>query len=221
MNTRIEEKFYSHKGNLNIINSVNSNSLTILDVGCGAGDNARILKGLGKTVDGITLSQTEAETARKYCRKVLIYDLENGLPQGLEEKYDAVICSHILEHLRYPEKVLAEIRLILKDEALLIVALPNIMGYRSRIKMILGKFEYEESGVMDYTHLRWYTFKSGKRLLEDNGYLVVKAWVDGGVPFGRITKFLNTDIQKGIKKILFSISPGFFSGELLYIARIK
>ena len=217
----VKNKYYSNSGNVNVINAVPGLAESVLDVGCGAGDNARILKELGKTVDGITLTESEAAEAGKYCRKVFVHDIENGLPPGLEEKYDTVICSHVLEHLRFPQKVLADIRQRLKNSSQLIVALPNIMVYKYRLKLLLGKFEYEEGGVMDDTHFRWYTFKSGKKLLEDNGFSVIKAWVDGGVPFGRISKFLNPVTQKGIKKILFSISPGFFGGELLYQAKVK
>ena len=217
----VSNKFYSNSGNMNVINSISESAVYILDIGCGAGDNARILKDKGKIVDGITLSESEAKEARKYCREVIVYDLDNGLPPGLDEKYDSVICSHVLEHLRFPQRVLSDIKLKLKEDSRLIVALPNIMVYRYRFKLLIGRFDYEEGGVMDDTHLRWYTFETGKKLLEENGLYIEKAWVEGGIPFGRFTRFLNTRIQKRIKKILYGISPGFFGGELLYISKLR
>jgi 2-polyprenyl-3-methyl-5-hydroxy-6-metoxy-1,4-benzoquinol methylase len=219
MNLTLDKKIYSNQGNINVINAVPDKCTSILDVGCGAGDNARILKERGKIVDGITLSKAEAFEAGKYCRKVIIYDVENGLPEGLNETYDIIICSHVLEHIRYPQKVLADVGLKLKEHSILIVALPNIMVYKYRLKLIAGKFEYEDGGVMDNTHLKWYTFKTGKQLLEDNGFFVEKAWVDGGIPFKSKLGFLNPQMEILIKKFLFKISPGFFGGELFYIAK--
>ncbi len=83
----------------------------------------------------------------------------------------------------------------------------------------MGKFEYEDAGVMDYTHLRWYTFKSAQDLLEANGYNIEKAWADVGVPFYRLLKHLPVIVQVLIKRTLSRISKGLFSGELLFIAK--
>ncbi len=80
MNVRMENKIYSNYGNINITNAVPITANNILDIGCGAGDNARLLKEKGKIVDGVTLSESEAAEARNYCRNVFIYDLEEGLP---------------------------------------------------------------------------------------------------------------------------------------------
>ncbi len=119
----------------------------ILDVGCGAGSNARILQDLGKIVDGITLSDEEVKLASKYCRTVFKYNLEIGLPEDTRLNYDVVLCSHILEHIAYPEKLLSDIREKLKkDDAILLVALPNFMSYRNRLKMLFGNFDYEKYG---------------------------------------------------------------------------
>ena len=81
-----------------------------MDVGCGAGNNARILKELGKIVDGITFSDEEVKLASKYCRTVFKHNLETGLPEETDSSYDVVLCSHMLEHIAYPEKLLSDIR---------------------------------------------------------------------------------------------------------------
>jgi len=74
-------------------------------------------------------------------------------------------------------------RKLLKDSGKIIIALPNLMHYKSRIQLMLGNFNYDESGIWDYTHVKWYTFHSGRKLLEDNGFTVEKSFVDGDVPF--------------------------------------
>ncbi len=82
----------------------------VLDVGCGGGDNARILKERGFQVDGISISATELADAMPFLRAGYLHNLEEGLPVELKNKqYDFIICSHVLEHICYPEKLLKDI----------------------------------------------------------------------------------------------------------------
>src|SRR4030095_1203776 len=141
----VHQKVYKNQGNPAILNQINGIDLQILDVGCGAGDNALILKNNHHIIDGITHSEAETELCRGIMRHVYCYDLNKGLPADITGPYDYVICSHVLEHIAYPEQILADIRSILGKEGRLIVALPNIMHYSSRWKLLLGKFNYEET----------------------------------------------------------------------------
>lgn len=110
---------------------------------------------------------------------------------------------------------------MLNQNGKLIVLLPNIMHYNSRIQLLLGNFNYKDSGVWDYTHFRWYTFKSGRDLLEYNGFKVVKAYVSGDIPFLSVFKFLPNSLRQNVYKILSNISEGFFGGQLIYVAKKK
>jgi 2-polyprenyl-3-methyl-5-hydroxy-6-metoxy-1,4-benzoquinol methylase len=219
MGNTVKQKIYANQGNQAVLDSIPEYAIKILDIGCGAGDNASILQQKQKIIDGITLSETEREAAIQYCRNVAIFNLEQGLPEDfLKNEYDACICSHVLEHICWSENVLRDISQVLKKNGVLIVALPNIMHYNFRLKLLKGNFDYQDSGVMDNTHFRWYTFETGKKLLENNGFIVKKAWVDGGLPFDRVFRYLGPSIREFIKQILFKISPGFFGGQLLYVA---
>jgi len=220
MTDHISLKKYSNKGNLNVITVIPDEANYILDLGCGSGDNARILKEKGKIVDGVTLSESEAVEARNHCRNVFICNLEEGLAPEIKDKYDAVVCSHVLEHIAYPHKLLTDIHSCLNAKnSRLIVALPNIMAYKYRFKLMMGKFEYENAGVMDYTHLRWYTFKSAQELLISNGYQVEKASTNIGVPFNRLSKYLPNFAQEIIKYLLANIGKSLFGGELLFVVK--
>src|SRR5213075_1953995 len=96
----VSDKTYKNLGNRSVLSEITPECKFVLDVGCGIGDNAYILTKNGITVDGITLSTLEAEEARKVCRAVYIFDLEKGLPDDvMRNHYDAVICSHVLEHI--------------------------------------------------------------------------------------------------------------------------
>lgn len=133
---------------------------TVLDVGCGAGDNARILARHGWSVFGITLSPAEQAAAAPVCSKVWVHDLERGLPDEVAGPYDLVLLSHVLEHLRNPDTLLCQIHRILRSGGQIAVALPNILNWHQRLLFLVGRFEYKEEGIMDVTHLRFYTFSS-------------------------------------------------------------
>jgi 2-polyprenyl-3-methyl-5-hydroxy-6-metoxy-1,4-benzoquinol methylase len=212
-----DQKIYSNNGNEAVLDQITTKNVYVLDVGCGNGDNAQILKGRGCIVDGITLSLKEAESVSNILRNVYIHNLEKGLPD-VEEKYDYVICSHVLEHIGYPEKLLYDIYKSLKQDGKLVVALPNVMHYKFRIELLKGNFPFEESGIWDYTHLRWYTFDSAKTLLIQNGFKIEKAFVDGDVPLLSIFNFVPKRIRHKVYEFLSSISKGFFGGQLIYVA---
>lgn len=217
----VSGKIYQNLGNPAVLVEVPKGSGRILDLGCGAGDNARILALAGLTVDGVTLSEAEAVLARKYCLKVIIGDLEKGLPSGLAINYDTVIASHVFEHICYPEKVLADLRSILSPSGLLIVALPNILFWKYRLKLLSGDFEYESSGIMDNTHFRWYSFTSAQRLLEKNGFAIDKARAEGAFPLPLVRRFLPKRLVRSTDTLAAKLLPGLFGYQFILSARIR
>ncbi|MBK8515217.1 MAG: class I SAM-dependent methyltransferase [Saprospiraceae bacterium] len=216
-------KIYANTGNDSVLSLIDlSKKHKILDIGCGRGDNAKILNQYGHIIDGITLSEEEAIEAQKYMRNVLIHNLEYGLPQAiLSREYDIIICSHVLEHICYPTKVLLDIHRVLKKEGNIIVALPNLMHYKSRIQLLFGNFNYKDTGVWDYTHFRWYTFKTGRNLLEKSGFKVENAEVSGDIPLLTILNFIPSNVRQKIFSLLTFFSKGLFGGQLLYVATKK
>jgi SAM-dependent methyltransferase len=218
----LKERVYQNSGNSAVLDSIKPYSKYILDIGCGAGDNARLLLERGFIVDGITYSPKEAEVARPYCRNIYIANLENGLPvEVLTNEYDCIICSHILEHIVWPEKLLTDIhQLIAKTRGYVIIALPNVMHYNYRFKFFMGHFDYKDTGIMDITHVRWYTFNSGKALCTTYNFKIQKAFVDGGLPLDRVFKYLPNKVRSFIKFCLFKIAPGFFGSQLVYIVSL-
>ena len=215
------DKTYINLGNPDILKLITRHHSIILDVGCGAGGLAGILLSNGHIVDGITISSIEYKTAQKFIRNIFIHDLETGLPEDiLELKYDYVVCSHVLEHIVYPDKLLKDIYKILKPQGCLLIALPNIMLYKSRLKLISGKFEYEIAGIWDNTHVKWYTFESAKRLLLDHNYFIEMATVTGEIPFnGLFSKIFPPFLRKSIFNFIIKISKGFFGYQLLFKVR--
>jgi SAM-dependent methyltransferase len=216
-------KVYSYKkGNPYVIGLVPEKAKLILDIGCGAGDTGEILTGQGYVVDGITLSEEEKQVAGKVLRNVYVHNVEQGLPDAVNDKYDVIILSHVLEHICYPQRLLKDIRSRLSPDGILIIALPNLMHFNSRWKLTFGNFKYQEYGIWDYTHFRWYTFKSAQAMLEENNYTVEKADVSGWIPFDhRLKAITPSGLRNGLFRVLKKISPGLFGFQLLYVARPK
>lgn len=214
-------KIYTNEGNVDVLNKVQRKGSVILDVGCGGGSLAARLKQLGHVVDGITLSEAEKQAASYHCRGVYIHDLETGLPpEAFHEKYDYVVCSHVLEHIVYPKPLLEQIRKVLKPDGELIVALPNLMHYKSRFKLLAGNFNYEDAGIWDYTHVKWYTFESARKLMEHHGFEITFAGVTGELPLNSLwSKILPKQARKGLYKMLTAISKGLFGYQILITAK--
>jgi SAM-dependent methyltransferase len=195
-----------------------SRSGAALDVGCGAGDNARILAEHGWTVHGITLSQVEHASAVHVCSKVWVHDLDTGLPQETEGQYDLAVFSHVLEHLRTPESLLRQISRVLRPGGQIIVALPNVLNWHQRVLFLLGRFNYTDQGIMDVTHLRFYTYSSGRAMLEACGFRVVSAKTAGSVlPWGPIRRVIPS-FTSAVDRFFCLIRPGLFGRQLLYLA---
>lgn len=215
----VERKSYKNEGNPAVLARVPGQARSILDVGCGAGDNARILARSGRIVDGVTISTVERESALKYCRNVVIYDLEKGLPGEVSGPYDCVICSHVLEHICWPQMLLGDIRTRLSPGGLLIVALPNVFFYKNRWNLLRGRFDYEESGLMDNTHFRWYSFESAQKLLTAHGFEVMNAEADGSFPLPFFRRILPSLVTGSIDAWASAIFPGLFGYQMVYCAR--
>lgn len=215
-----DNKIYNNTGNAEVLKLVGNTGRVVLDIGCGAGDNANALKRMGKEVDGVSISTTEISIAEKYLRNAYVYNLENGLPPNIPDNtYDVVICSHVLEHIGFPQSLMKDLKRVLKPSGILIVALPNVFYYRFRLQLLLGEFKTADSGIWDYTHLRWYSFRSAGKLLMDHNFEIVVATVSGEMPFSRLLRHvLPKGWRETIYKLLTKISKGLFGFQLVYKA---
>jgi SAM-dependent methyltransferase len=217
--TRVAEKVYRNAGNLPLLDLLPEGGGRALDCGCGAGDNARILRERGWRVTGITLSEVEQRLAAEHCERVLVADLEQPFPAEIGAGYDAVLLSHVLEHLAAPERLLARVKPLLSPRGVVLVALPNVLFYPIRGRALLGRFDYTSDGIMDATHLRFFTFASGLALLRENGFEVLKALAEGGFPLWKLRGLLTPALAERIDRAACRLSPGLFGRQSLYLSR--
>ena len=149
----------------------------ILDVGCGTGKLGKLLKSrVPCYLTGIEIDREAADIAKKGYDRLIIMNLED-LVNGKcafenTEKYDFVVFGDILEHVFDPDLLLRCFRDSLKDGGFLIASIPNVANWMIRIRLLFGNFDYS-GGILDQGHLRFYTYKTAKELLVNNGLKVV------------------------------------------------
>ena len=210
---------YKNTGNAGLLRLLSPSPGRVLDCGCGAGDNARLLSGHGWQVTGVTMDPQEQEAAQQFCEKVHLTDLENGLPASVGSAFDVVLASHVLEHLARPEPFLREVRHRLNPEGVLAVALPNIAHYRQRISFLQGKFNYTETGQLDRTHLRFYTHKTAIQLLEQNGYELIDVRAEGALPWWKARYLVPPEVVRRVDEWAVRRRPNLLGHQSLLLAR--
>lgn len=154
----------------------------VLDVGCGAGYFGKYLKESGRasSVYGIELIKTVAEHARLNLDAVICGDLDEidlDLQLGAldKKKFDVIVFADVLEHTKNPWGILKKISENLKDDGLLIISLPNIRHWKVLSNLLfMDRWDYEESGIMDRTHLRFFTKSTSVDLISSSGFKVVQ-----------------------------------------------
>ena len=151
-----------------------NSSARLLEVGCGNGKTAYLARIEGKCgwCCGIELCDEPAAEARKRLDQVIVGNVEHMALELSEASFDILILSEVLEHLVNPGAVLQKLLHFLKPGAIVLAGSPNVC-HRSVVRMLLaGRWEYAHSGIMDTTHLRWFTAHSYRALFEENGYIV-------------------------------------------------
>ncbi len=148
----------------------------VLDIGCATGYMCSALKEHKNCkITGIEIDANMASVAKKKCDDVIegdILSMDIKKELGEEAVFDVVLMGDVLEHLTDPGSVLQKIRPFLKEKGLLLVSVPNIAHSAIIFELLQGKFPYREEGLLDYTHLRFFTKESLINMLESKGFWV-------------------------------------------------
>jgi len=207
--------------NETVLSFVPSSAARILDVGCGSGMlGERLRQSRDRYIVGITYSPTEAELASKRLSKVICAEL-NGFDFSSLGKFDCVILSHILEHLYFPDRCLESLKCVLHKESVVVLALPNVVWWKQRLQFLVGKWRYQDSGILDRTHFRFFDVHSSKQLLEEAGYEILRVRRDGPFPLLRrpVRKMIGP-LGERIDVFMSKLAPGLFAMQFVFLARM-
>lgn len=180
----------------------------VLEVGCASGQTLAYMRERGAefTVGVEHSTKAAALAAERGVTQVILGDIEH-IDLDLEPcSFDLLIAGHVLEHLADPWAVLRRLRRLLRTGGQLVGALPNVRNYSVVFPLLLrGEWEYEPSGVMDWTHLRFFSFKGVRRLLEQAGFEVDKIEPEFG-PRSRIANVLTCNLFRNFLSYAYNFS---------------
>ena len=167
--------YYSNKRS-EMVSLIPLTSTKILDCGCGEGYFAEEVKRqfVSSEVWGLELDEASAEIAREKIHAVLQGDLAETIGQLPENYFDCITFNDVLEHLVNPYEILTRLRMNLSPNGVIVCSIPNVRYWRVFKKYVFGKnFRYEDNGVMDRTHLRFFTKRSINEMFEDLNFEVI------------------------------------------------
>lgn len=147
----------------------------VLELGCADGSMSRLLKQhCEASIIGVEQNPNTAWRARCFCDYVFTENLDD--PHSLDalegEKFDVITLVDVLEHLQHPQALLQRLKPLLLDEGCLLLSVPNVAHASVRLELLKGDFRYESSGILDDTHLKFFTATTLQTILVEAGYAV-------------------------------------------------
>ena len=171
---------------------------TVLELGVGDSALTRRLHAQGVTVDCIEMDPEAGRAVAPFARRVWNESVDLMRLDRIGECYDVIVAADILEHLLYPEEILSKLKTCAKKGGVLLVSLPNIANVYVRLNLLLGRFPYHSKGLLDRTHLHFYTRRTAERLLARTGWEIV-ARDFASIPVALVFPFLR---KRGFRLLL-------------------
>ncbi len=187
------------------------------------GRDQRVLELRRKPTSGKMGTDFEPSQFQIPGNNVIEADIETGLSELRKsgQEFDRILALDILEHLENPSKLLQDCRRLLSARGKLIVSVPNAVNLTVRLMVLFGNFRYADRGILDWSHLRFFTAKTIRALLEEHGYRVTGHHytimpLERLIPMrseNRLLRFGNK-----VLRVLTALAPGLLAYEILLIA---
>ena len=196
----------------------------ILEIGCGEGFlSAKIAEQDNRVVGIDLLAQPQRRDRMQDYHQA---DLDAGLGATLDaledRRFDRILFADVLEHLRYPEQMLRDCRGLLKSNGCIVVSVPNVANITVRLALLFGRFEYADRGILDRTHVRFFTRGSARRWLQANGFEVVQTKMTVmplELAFGLSPKNPLMVVLNRTLRLATICLPGLFGYQTILVAR--
>ncbi len=182
-----------------LVNLVGRNQ-RVLDVGCATGYLGEMLKRRGCRVSGVEEDEPAALQAREVLDEVIVGDVNTLDLVGHfgEKSFDAVVFGDVLEHLSDPLAVLRKVRPLLTDSGAVVASIPNVAHGSVRLALLAGRFDYRPLGLLDSTHLRFFTRGSVHELLRQAGLVPIDVRRTTAGVFDTEIRLRREDFDEGI-----------------------
>lgn len=197
----------------------------VLDVGTATGYLGAMLHQRGfRHLTGVERNHQWAAQARPFYEAIEALDIEVDALPWPAGFFDVIICADVLEHVRAPEQILKRLLPLIKPGGRLILSMPNVAHWSMRVSLLLGRFDYVDSGILDRDHLRFFTRASARRMLRSAG-LTIQG--DMAIPLP-IAHWCSTMPQaallwRALERLDWCLGllwPALFAYQFVYIARV-
>lgn len=147
-----------------------------VEFGCGDGHFSWLVQEkYGAECWGVEVEKDPAKRAVEKLYKIINCDAGRALPLLPDGYFDCVIFNDVLEHLYDPYKLLADLRVKLRDGATVVASVPNVRYWTTLKNLVCkAKWEYKDSGTLDFTHIRFFTYKEIRAMFEGAGYEILR-----------------------------------------------
>lgn len=169
------DRYSSHMRIIEYLNSLNSHlKLTVLDVGCAEGYLGEKVSNSKFTFYGIDMNKYDATIASKHYKEVKIVNLDVDKASYPSNFFNVIILADVIEHLKKSLEITLSLKPYLKKEGTIILSTVNIANLYMRLQLLFGKFDYQEKGILDKTHLKLFTLKTFRNLANNSGLIIFK-----------------------------------------------
>lgn len=168
------DKYYAGQ-RLEMLKYIPENTDTVLDVGCGYGNFGHMIKAeFGYEVWGVDINKESITNAQKLIDKAICADISSSLDLLPESKFDVIFFNDVLEHLEDPYSLLVRIKSKLKSGGSIVCSIPNVRFFKNLKHLLRDKdWHYVNAGILDKTHLRFFTKKSIFRMFDELGFEII------------------------------------------------
>src|SRR5687767_15033615 len=210
----------SHRILIDLIGRWTERGGVLLDLGAAGGELGSALRDRFDRTIGFEYNVDCLGALAGRFDQVVVADLERL--RDLPSEIDAIVLADVIEHLRNPAEALQLVRRALKDDGRVFISVPNIANITVRLGLLFGVFEYRDRGILDHTHLRFYTKRTIRREIETAGFEILEMR-GSSVPIrliiGKFTPELILRAGERLLSLLTRLWRGLFAYQIIIVAR--
>jgi predicted TPR repeat methyltransferase len=211
----------SHRILIDLIRRFSPRGGTLLDLGAAGGELGAAVRGQFDRTIGFEYDVDRVAQLRQHFDAAVIADLETvrRLPAGIR----AIVLADIIEHLRDSSNLLRCVRQSLAADGRLFISVPNIANITVRLGLLFGVFEYRDRGILDFTHLRFFTMRTIRREIENAGFRII-AIRGSSVPIRLIIGWMPDALLRLGERVLTWITRiwrGLFAYQIILVAKVQ